>query len=76
MNISLKIILLLSFILFLTSCYRGKPSEDPPIHPNPNMDAQPKYEAQEESNFFVDRSTMRMPVTGTVARGELRADDA
>jgi mono/diheme cytochrome c family protein len=40
------------------------------------MDSQAKYEAQEESNFFTDRSSMRMPVPGTVARGELREDDA
>jgi mono/diheme cytochrome c family protein len=62
--------------LVVTSCYRGKPSEDPPIHLNPNMDSQPKYEAQEESEFFENRMTMRPPVAGTVARGDLREDDA
>lgn len=60
----------------MTSCYRGKPSEDPPIHMNPNMDSQEKYEAQEESRFFEDGSAMRPPVAGTVARGELRENDA
>ena len=69
-------ILILIIALLMTSCYRGKPSEDPPIHVNPNMDSQEKYEAQEESQFFEDGSAMRPPVAGTVARGELREDDA
>jgi hypothetical protein len=76
MNQSLKIFFIISFSFYLASCYRGKPSEDTAIHLNPNMDSQAKYEAQEESKFFTDRSTMRMPVPGTVARGELREDDA
>jgi hypothetical protein len=65
------------FILAIVigSCYRGKPSEDPPIHLNPNMDSQPKYEALEHSDFFKNGSAMRVPVPGTVARGDLRADD-
>jgi hypothetical protein len=58
----------------VASCYRGKPSEDPPIHPNPNMDDQPKYEAQERSEFFEDGASMRSPVPGTLARGDLRED--
>jgi len=40
------------------------------------MDSQGKYKAQSESNFFVDGASMRTPVAGTVARGELREDDA
>jgi hypothetical protein len=70
-----NIIFLLVFIMFM-GCYRGRPSEDPPIHFNPNMDSQPKYEAQEKSNFFENGATMRSPVLGTVARGELRDDEA
>jgi hypothetical protein len=62
--------------LIVAACYRGKPSEDPPIHLNPNMDSQQKYEAQEKSKFFENKSTMRMPVPGTIARGDLREDDA
>jgi len=57
------------------ACGRGSYSEKPPIHLNPNMDSQDKYKAQAESHFFVDGATMRTPVEGTVARGELRADD-
>ena len=41
-----------SFLGFLTlgalmAC-RGQPSELPPVHLNPNMDSQEKYDAQSE----------------------------
>jgi hypothetical protein len=55
---------------------RGMTSSRPPIHPNPNMYHQPKYLPQAESAFFYDGKTMRDPVPGTVARGELREDQA
>jgi len=71
-----RIVLTASLIILMISCGRGNFSEKPPIHLNPNMDSQGKYKAQAESNFFVDGSTMRTPVEGTVARGELRADGA
>jgi mono/diheme cytochrome c family protein len=61
-------------ILIISGCTQEQPSENPPVHLNPNMDDQPKYEAQEESKFFLDNSAMRMPVEGTVARGELYED--
>lgn len=35
------------------------------------MDNQPKYKAQSESNFFENGATMRMPLEGTIAQGEL-----
>ncbi len=57
-----------------SGCFQGRPSEQPPIHLNPNMDNQPKYKALGESKFFEDRSNMRMPVAGTVARGDLNED--
>lgn len=57
-------------------CARGCNSGSPPIHPNPNMDLQPKYRAQSASAFFADGATMRPPVEGTIARGDLAlADD-
>ncbi len=59
-----------------TGCYQERPSERPPIHLNPNMDNQPKYRPQAESEFFADGSTMRMPVPGTVARGDLNENAA
>ena len=74
-TLSLILVLLIALAL-LVSCGRGGYKEKPPIHPNPNMDSQEKYKAQSQSNFFVDGASMRTPVEGTVARGELREDDA
>jgi len=71
-NISLA--LLLPVLIGSAGCYRERPSKRPPIHINPNMDNQPKYKAQAESKFFADGATMRVPVDGTVARENLRAD--
>lgn len=71
--------LLLALVLgltVLTGCYRGRPSGKPPVHLNPNMDSQPKYEAMERSEFFPNNATMRTPVEGTVPRGWLREDAA
>jgi mono/diheme cytochrome c family protein len=57
-------------------CVRGCTSSRPPIHLNPNMDYQPKLQAQEGSEFFYDGQGMRAPVEGTVARGRLNEDAA
>lgn len=57
----------------LSAC-QGQLSEKPPIHPNPNMDQQPRVEAQEQNNFFADGRAMRQPVDGTVARGLAKTD--
>jgi mono/diheme cytochrome c family protein len=59
----------------LMSC-RGQTSEKPPIHPQQNMDFQDRFNAQEENRFFADGRSMRTPVEGTVARGNLRQDTA
>lgn len=61
-------------MLSINGCFRGLPSDKPPIHLNPNMDNQPKYKAQESSAFFENGSVMRLNIEGTVARGELRED--
>jgi len=66
----------LALCLAVTGCVRGCHSSRPPIHLNPNMDNQPRYDPQAASGFFYDGKTMRTPVEGTVARGELEADDA
>ena len=71
MNVGALRLLLLMWIAIFMSCSRERPSTDPPIHLNPNMDDQPKYEAMEESKFFLNKSAMREPVEGTVARGQL-----
>jgi mono/diheme cytochrome c family protein len=39
-----------------------------------DMHDQPRYEPLEASTFFVDGSSARTPVTGTVARGQLPPD--
>lgn len=59
--------------LMLSGC-RGTISDKPPVHPNTNMDFQPRKEAQEVNNFFLDGRSMRPPVEGTVARGLRKAD--
>jgi mono/diheme cytochrome c family protein len=69
-------LLLLMWMTIIISCSQERPSTDPPVHLNPNMDDQPKYEAMEESQFFLDKSAMRMPVDGTVARGQLNENSA
>jgi mono/diheme cytochrome c family protein len=62
--------------LALSGCARERTSENSPIHLVPNMDEQEKYKAQSKSEFFADGATMRPPVEGTVARGQLREDIA
>jgi mono/diheme cytochrome c family protein len=66
----------LPFVLLALAagCTRGSTSSRPPIHLNPNMDDQPRYEAQAASDFFADGMAARPPVPGTVARGELAED--
>lgn len=71
----LVLIAALALPLVLASC-RGQISQQEPIHPNLNMDQQNRFEAQERNPFFEDNRSMRMPVEGTVARGNLRADKA
>lgn len=72
----LKGLALAMLLLVAIGCTRGSTSSRPPIHPNPNMDLQPKYKAQAASEFFYDGAAMRLPVEGTVARGELFEDVA
>lgn len=70
------LVVLLAFGVGLSGCGRGRPSSKPPIHPIQDMDNQPKYEAQERSEFFDNGGAMQQPVAGTVPRGELRGDDS
>jgi mono/diheme cytochrome c family protein len=74
MKIPDKIVISVIITVLFTGCFQGTPSEKTPIHLNPNMDDQPKYEPMEESRFFADKSSLRAPVPGTVARGELHSD--
>ena len=66
---------LIAAVLLLVGC-RGMPSPFPPIHLNPNMDYQERYDPQEASAFFYDGMAMRQPVAGTVARGQLEVRHA
>lgn len=67
--------LTLATVVILAGC-QGMPSEKPPIHPNPNMDWQEKFTAQSKNPFFDDNRSDRLPVEGTVARGQLAVDVA
>ena len=71
----LKLTCLVGLVFCMLGCARGCPSSRPPIHPNPNMDYQEKYESQAESDFFYDGMTMRLPIEGTVARDGLTVLD-
>ncbi len=62
------------FTIFFNGCFQGTVSDKPPIHLNPNMDSQKKYKPQSLSKFFINGSSMRMPVAGTIARGDLRSN--
>lgn len=59
--------------MVLISC-RGQVSNEPPVHPNLNMDQQKRFEPQEQNEFFDDNRAMRQPVEGTISRGNLRQD--
>lgn len=65
----------MALMLVLAGC-RGGTSDLPPVHINPNMDQQERYDPQEANTFFADGRAMRPPVAGTVARGFLREDTA
>lgn len=54
-------------VLVSANCLRGGSSDKPPVHLVPDMDYQKKYQPQEESPLFADRSSSRTPVEGTVA---------
>lgn len=54
---------------------QGNRSDLPPVHLNPNMDFQDRFDPQERNDFFDDGRAMRPPVEGTVARGLLKDDD-
>ena len=74
MSIS-RTLLALSLSTVLAGC-QGMPSEKPPVHVNPNMDWQDRFNAQEANPFFEDNRADRQPVEGTVSRGNLQANIA
>jgi mono/diheme cytochrome c family protein len=64
--------LTLALAALAVGCTRGRPSKEPPIHIDPDMDNQPRYNPQAYSKFFADSASMRPLVPGTVPRGWLR----
>ncbi|HWL89658.1 MAG TPA: cytochrome c [Polyangiaceae bacterium] len=54
---------------FATGC-RGETSRESPIVPIRNMYHQPRYNMQNESEYFDDQRTMRSPVEGVISREE------
>jgi mono/diheme cytochrome c family protein len=66
--------ILLAFVVIGLSC-RGYMSEQPPVHPNLNMDIQEKGKAYRESDFFDNGTCMREPIAGTIYRGGLKEDE-
>ena len=72
MNILSKTSIILLIILSI-GC-RGSISEKPPIHLVQNMDTQEKYKPYGESDFFINGSSMQLPVNNTIAIGELFED--
>ncbi len=59
----------------LAAMARAVPSSRTRIHIIQDMDNQPKFRAQHANPLFADGRAMRPPVAGTVARGQLAADD-
>ena len=49
--------------------FRGSKMTQPPIEIFPDMDHQPKYQAQHPSGFFADGRAARKPIAGTVPQG-------
>ncbi len=74
MSIS-RTLLALSLSTVFAGC-QGMPSEKPPVHVNPNMDWQDRFNAQEVNPFFEDNRADRQPVEGTVSQGNLQANMA
>ncbi len=62
-------------LLLLSAC-RGQPSDEAPFHLIPDMDHQPKFKAMSANPFFADGRAMRPLVEGTLAQGQLHADEA
>lgn len=54
--------------------YGASVKRQPRIHPLQDMAFQPKYKAQSENDHYSDRRSMRRPVAGTIAQGQLALD--
>lgn len=73
-KIKVSILLVFVSIIGLTGCL--SPSRDtPPLQIWDDMKAQPKYKPQQQSALFSDKRSSRPPPEGTVAVGQLNADE-
>ncbi len=61
--------------LGLIAVARTSPSPKPRVHIFQDMDVAMAYKPQDASPLFQDARAMRLPVAGTIARGELFEDD-
>ena len=71
-----RVALLIALAMAALPACRGDISDKPPFHLIGDMDWQPRYHPEGESTFFADGRSMRTPVAGTVAAGQLRQDEA
>jgi len=69
----IPLLALAPFLMFVTA--RHSTSTEPRFHVVPDMDWQPYFKGQAANPLFADGRAMRMPVEGTVARGELGANE-
>jgi len=68
-----RVVGVVALVVLLGGC-RGTTSPKPPIHINPNMDWQERFDPQAANAMFSDGRAMRPLVAGTVPRGFLRED--
>lgn len=68
-----SVVALLPFALIADA--RASKSDKPHFHVIPDMDFQDRGNTQAASEFFPDGRTSRAPVLGTVAQGQLNADE-
>ena len=62
-------------VLFLFGC-QGIPSKKTPIHLNPNMDNQERYDPQEKQYFYsLNEVAKRNPIKGTIPYGYYKEDN-
>ena len=67
--------LYITLLLLLIGC-QGMPSKKTPIHLNPNMDNQERYDAQEKQYFYnVEDIAKRNPIQGTIPYGYYKDDN-
>lgn len=70
----LLLVLLLLIPPAVISRIRSEPSPNQPVRIFQDMAFQSKFKTQAENPLFADQRSMRAPIVGAVARGDLRAD--